>query len=79
MVAHAAIGKPLYGYHQQYQYEGDNSKTIKANSETHMFCFYKYSKQVHSDMGIYSKVVPLMNSFANNIFKKVTNEAPKLS
>ena len=35
-------------------------------------------KQVHPDTGISSKAMGIMNSFVNNIFKRITGEASRL-
>jgi histone H2B len=36
-------------------------------------------KQVHPDSGISSKAMSIMNSFVNDIFERVGNEASKLA
>ena len=40
---------------------------------------YKVLKQVHPDTGISSKAMSIMNSFVNDIFERIANEASKLS
>jgi len=39
---------------------------------------YKVLKQVHPDTGISSKGMSIMNSFVNDIFERIANEAAKL-
>ena len=40
---------------------------------------YKVLKQVHPDTGISSKGMSIMNSFVNDIFERIANEASKLA
>ena len=40
---------------------------------------YKVLKQVHPDTGVSSKAMSIMNSFVNDVFEKIANEASKLA
>ncbi|KAK9733390.1 hypothetical protein RND81_04G065000 [Saponaria officinalis] len=45
-------------------------KKAKKSVETYKIYIFKVLKQVHSDMGISSKAMSIMNSFINDIFEK---------
>ncbi|EXB75919.1 Histone H2B [Morus notabilis] len=53
-------------------------KKAKKNVETYKIYIYKVLKQVHPDIGISSKAMGIMNSFINDIFEKLAQEASKL-
>ncbi|KAH7295017.1 hypothetical protein KP509_27G028800 [Ceratopteris richardii] len=58
----------------------DKKKKKKAkSSETYKICIFKVLKQVHPDTGISSKAMGIMNSFINDIFEKLAQEAARLA
>ena len=59
--------------------KGDGKKRHKKRKETYAIYIYKVLKQVHPDTGISSKAMSIMNSFVNDIFERIANEASKLS
>ena len=59
--------------------KGDGKKRHKKRKETYAIYIYKVLKQVHPDTGISSKAMSIMNSFVNDIFERIANEAPKLA
>ncbi|CAK9323244.1 unnamed protein product [Citrullus colocynthis] len=59
---------------------GDKKKKkIKKSTETYKIYIFKVLKQVHPDIGISSKAMGIMNSFINDIFEKLAQEASKLA
>ncbi|XP_074592689.1 histone H2B.10-like [Curcuma longa] len=60
---------------------GDKKKRKKAKkgSETYKIYIFKVLKQVHPDIGISSKAMSIMNSFINDIFEKLAQEASRLA
>ncbi|XP_072975598.1 histone H2B-like [Typha angustifolia] len=60
---------------------GDKKKKKKAkkNIETYKIYIFKVLKQVHPDIGISSKAMGIMNSFINDIFEKLAQEASRLA
>ena len=54
-------------------------KRKKRRKETYAIYIYKVLKQVHPDTGISSKAMSIMNSFVNDIFERIANEASKLA
>ncbi|CAI0472615.1 unnamed protein product [Linum tenue] len=61
---------------------GDSSKKkkkVKKSSETYKIYIFKVLKQVHPDIGISSKAMGIMNSFINDIFEKLAQEASRLA
>ena len=58
---------------------GDKKQRRKRRNETDAINIYKVLKQVHPDTGISSKAMSIMNSFVNDIFERIANEASKLS
>jgi histone H2B len=54
-------------------------KRHKKRKETYAIYIYKVLKQVHPDTGISSKAMSIMNSFVNDIFERIANEASKLA
>ena len=40
---------------------------------------YKVLKQVHSDTGVSSKAMSILNSFVNDVFERIAAEASKLA
>ena len=57
---------------------GDKKKTKKKRTESYSSYIYKVLKQVHPDTGISSKAMSIMNSFINDAFERIANEAGKL-
>lgn len=54
-------------------------KRIKKSTETYKIYIFKVLKQVHPDIGISSKAMSIMNSFINDIFEKLAQEASRLA
>ncbi|ERN07750.1 hypothetical protein AMTRI_Chr08g163080 [Amborella trichopoda] len=54
-------------------------KRSKKSIETYKIYIFKVLKQVHPDIGISSKAMGIMNSFINDIFEKLAQEASKLA
>lgn len=60
--------------------EGGKQKKKKAKSiESYKIYIYRVLKQVHPDTGISSKAMGIMNSFINDIFEKLAQEAARLA
>ena len=51
----------------------------KKRKESYSSFIFKVLKQVHPDTGISSKAMSIMNSFSNDIFQKIAEEASKLA
>ncbi|KAG0568434.1 hypothetical protein M758_6G016900 [Ceratodon purpureus] len=58
---------------------GKQKKKSKKSIETYKIYIYKVLKQVHPDTGISSKAMGIMNSFINDIFEKLAQEAARLA
>eukprot|EP01018_Ginkgo_biloba_P020358 Gb_41491 [translate_table: standard] len=59
---------------------GDKKKKkAKKGTETYKMYIFKVLKQVHPDIGVSSKAMGIMNSFINDIFEKLANEASRLA
>ncbi|KAM0953577.1 putative transcription factor Hap3/NF-YB family [Dioscorea sansibarensis] len=59
---------------------GDKKKKkVKKGIETYKIYIFKVLKQVHPDIGISSKAMGIMNSFINDIFEKLAQEAARLA
>ncbi|KAJ8434285.1 hypothetical protein Cgig2_009260 [Carnegiea gigantea] len=59
---------------------GDKKKKrMKKSVETYKIYIFKVLKQVHPDIGISSKAMSIMNSFINDIFEKLAQEASRLA
>ncbi|GKV34225.1 hypothetical protein SLE2022_110700 [Rubroshorea leprosula] len=54
-------------------------RRAKKNVETYKIYIFKVLKQVHPDIGISSKAMGIMNSFINDIFEKLAQEASRLA
>ena len=54
-------------------------KRRKKPKQTYGIYIYKVLKQVHPEIGISSKSMSIMNSFVNDIFERLANEASKLA
>ncbi|KAG0466538.1 hypothetical protein HPP92_018118 [Vanilla planifolia] len=59
--------------------EKKKKKKTKKGSETYKIYIFKVLKQVHPDIGISSKAMSIMNSFINDIFEKLAQEASRLA
>ena len=57
---------------------GDKKRT-KKRRESYSIYIYKVLKQVHPDTGISSKAMSIMNSFVNDIFERIAQEASRLA
>ncbi|BBN13509.1 histone H2B [Marchantia polymorpha subsp. ruderalis] len=58
---------------------GAKKKKAKRGTETYKIYIYKVLKQVHPEFGISSKAMGIMNSFINDIFEKLAQEAARLA
>jgi histone H2B len=54
-------------------------KRKKSRKESYSIYIYKVLKQVHPDTGVSSKAMSILNSFVNDIFERVANEASRLA
>ena len=54
-------------------------KKVKKSIETYKIYLFKVLKQVHPNIGISSKAMGIMNSFINDIFKKLKQESLQLA
>ena len=59
--------------------ESKASKAKKRNYESFSTFIYRVLKQVHPDTGISNRAMSIMNSFVNDIFEQIANEAAKLA
>ena len=57
---------------------GTDKKRRKKRKETYGIYIYNVLKQVHPDVGISSKAMSIMNSFVNDVFERIANEAQRL-
>ncbi len=57
----------------------DSVKRRKKAKQTFSIYVYKVLRQVHTDTGISSKAMSIMNSFVNDIFERIANESSRLS
>eukprot|EP00918_Siedleckia_nematoides_P011752 GHVU01025865.1.p1 GENE.GHVU01025865.1~~GHVU01025865.1.p1 ORF type:complete len:126 (+),score=26.73 GHVU01025865.1:321-698(+) len=57
---------------------GDKKRRRKRR-ESYSIYIYKVMKQVHPDTGISAKAMSIMNSFVNDIFERIANEASRLA
>eukprot|EP00056_Hartaetosiga_gracilis_P019422 m.14070 g.14070 ORF g.14070 m.14070 type:complete len:124 (+) comp7685_c0_seq1:120-491(+) len=51
----------------------------KKRKESYSIYIYKVLKQVHPQIGVSSKAMSILNSFVNDIFERVANEASRLA
>ena len=56
-----------------------DKKKAKKNVESYMIYILEVLKQVHPDIGVSSKTMGIMNSFINDIFEKLDQEASRLA
>ncbi|KAJ7193680.1 hypothetical protein O6H91_03G048700 [Diphasiastrum complanatum] len=60
--------------------EGEKKKKRpKKSQETYKIYIYKVLKQVHPEIGVSSKAMGIMNSFINDTFEKLAQEAARLA
>ena len=59
--------------------KGDKSKRKHKRKESYGTYLYKVLKQVHSDIGVSSKAMSIMNSFVNDLFERIATESSRLS
>ncbi|KAF8610115.1 histone-fold-containing protein [Ceratobasidium sp. AG-I] len=59
--------------------DGEKKKRKKTRKETYSSYIYKVLKQVHPDTGISNKAMAILNSFVNDIFERIAEEASKLA
>ena len=57
---------------------GEKKRHAKRK-ESYSVYIYKVLKQVHPDTGVSSKAMSIMNSFVNDVFERIANEASKLA
>ncbi|XP_065064719.1 histone H2B, gonadal-like [Rhopilema esculentum] len=58
---------------------GGSGKRSRKRKESYSIYIYKVLKQVHPDTGISSKAMGIMNSFVNDIFERIAQEASRLA
>jgi len=56
-----------------------DKKRSKKRVESYSTYIYKVLKQVHPDTGVSNKAMSIMNSFVNDIFERIADEASKLA
>ena len=56
-----------------------DKKRHKKRKESYSIYIYKLLKQVHPDTGVSSKAMSIMNSFVNDIFERIAQEASRLA
>ena len=59
--------------------KGSGNMRRKKRTESYSIYIYKVLKQVHPDTGVSSKAMSILNSFVNDIFERVANEASRLA
>jgi len=57
----------------------EKPKKKAKRKESYASYIFKVLKQVHPDTGISNKAMSIMNSFVNDIFERIANEAAKLA
>ncbi|XP_043923353.1 histone H2B type 1-F/J/L-like [Protopterus annectens] len=57
----------------------DGKKKRRSRKESYSIYVYKVLKQVHPDTGISSKAMNITNSFVNDIFERIAEEASRLA
>ncbi|CAE7858424.1 HTB1 [Symbiodinium sp. KB8] len=57
---------------------GDAKKRTKKRSETYAIYIYRVLQQVHPKFSISKRAMNIMNSFVNDVFERVCNEAATL-
>ncbi|KAI0322188.1 histone H2B [Amylostereum chailletii] len=59
--------------------DGEKKKRKKARKETYSTYIYRVLKQVHPDTGVSNRAMAVLNSFVNDIFERIANEASNLA
>ena len=54
-------------------------KSKPRKNESFKVFIYKVLKQVHPDTGMSSRAMSIMNSFVNDLFERIANEASRLA
>lgn len=58
---------------------GEKKKRSRKRKESFASYIYKVLKQVHPDTGVSSKAMLIMNSFVNDLFERIAEEASRLA
>ena len=58
---------------------GDKKKRKRRRRESYGIYIYKVLKQAHPNMSVSSKAMNIMNSFVNDIFERLADEASRLA
>ena len=59
--------------------KGDFNHRKRRRLETYSSYIYRVLKQVHPDVGISKRAMAIMNSFVNDIFERLSDEAINLA
>src|SRR3979411_767684 len=59
--------------------ESKGKRSHKRNYSSYSSYIYKVLKQVHPDTGISNRAMAIMNSFVNDIFERIAQEAGRLA
>jgi histone H2B len=59
--------------------DGEKLHRKKKRQESYSTYIYKVLKQVHPDTGISNRAMSIMNSFINDIFERIAQEASRLA
>jgi len=68
------MGKKLNSVHNL-----DKKKRKKGRTESFSIYIYRVLKQVHTDMGIGSRAMGIMNSYIQDLFERIATEASRLA
>jgi len=60
-------------------YAAGDKKRRRRRRESYAIYIYKVLRQVHRDTGVSSKAMSIMNSFVNDIFKRIDPKASRLA
>ena len=61
------------------QRSGDKKKRRRSRRESYGIYIYKVLKEAHPNMSVSKKAVSIMNSFVNDIFERLADEASRLA
>ena len=59
--------------------DGKTKRKAKKNFESYNTYIYRVLRQVHSETGISTSAMSIMNSFVNDIFERIATEASRLT
>lgn len=59
--------------------KGSTGGSRKKRVETYSTYIYRVLKQIHPETGISKKAMSIMNSFINDVFERLCNEAGRLA